>query len=88
MRTTLTLEPDVARLLEAEVHRLRQPLEQVVNQALRRGLTASTGRTSERKRYRVRPHAARLRPVLDPARLNALADELEDATLVGHATRA
>ncbi len=88
MRTTLTLEPDVARLLEAEVHRLRQPLKQVVNQALRRGLTASAGRTSEAKRYRVRPHSARLRPGLDPARLNALADELEDAALVGRATRA
>ncbi len=88
MRTTLTLEPDVARLLEAEVHRLRQPLKQVVNQALRRGLTASAGRNSEGKRYRVRPHSARLRPGLDPARLNALADELEDAALVGRATRA
>jgi hypothetical protein len=85
MRTTLTLDPDVVRLLEAEVHRVRRPLKQVVNDALRRGLTSS-GRTPQ-KRYRVRPHAATLLPGLERGRLNALADELEDAAVIGRRGR-
>src|SRR6266511_3054788 len=77
MRTTLTLDPDVARMLANEAHRLRKPFKQVVNDALRRGLSpGSTGRV--RRRYRVRPHTAMLRAGHDPGRLNALVDELED----------
>lgn len=80
MRTTLTLDPDVARMLEAEVHRLRKPFKQVVNDALRRALVPGRRRTQARP-YRVRPHAARLLPGLDRGTLNAMADELEDRAL-------
>ena len=83
MRTTLTLDPDVARMIEEEVHRVRRPLKQVVNDALRRGLT-SASRRPPMKPYRVRPHTARLLPGLDRGRLNALADDLEDASIVGN----
>jgi hypothetical protein len=76
-RTTLTLDPDVVRLIEEEVHRLRKPFKHVVNDALRRGL-APGGRRIPIGRYRVRPHAARLLPGLDRGKLNALADALED----------
>jgi hypothetical protein len=78
MRTTLTLDPDVARLVEQEVHRARKPMKQVVNDALRRGLSGPS-RSARRKPYRVRPHVASLLPGIDRTRLNALADELEDA---------
>jgi hypothetical protein len=81
MRTTLTLDPDVVRMIEEEVHRLRQPFKQVVNDALRRGL-APSGRRVAARRYRVRPHAARLLAGLDRGRLNALADELEERVFV------
>jgi len=37
MRTTLTLDPDVARLLSEEVHRTSLPFEQVVNAASAEG---------------------------------------------------
>jgi hypothetical protein len=80
MRTTLTLDPDVARMIEQEVHRVRKPLKQVVNDALRRGLTSSTG-PKPASRYRVRPHTSRLMPGVDRARLNALADDLEDQAI-------
>jgi hypothetical protein len=86
MRTTLTLDPDVVRMLEAEVHRARKPLKQVVNDALRRGLSAPATRVPK-ERYRVRPHTARLRPGIDAGRLNALADEVEDAALAAPAAR-
>jgi hypothetical protein len=77
MRTTLTLDPDVARMIEEEVHRARKPFKQVVNELLRRGLEPRT-RKRDTKPYQVTPHAARLLPGIDRGRLNALADELED----------
>jgi hypothetical protein len=76
MRTTLTLDPDVARMIQEEVHRARKPFKQVINEVLRRGLEPRS-RRSGTKPYRVRPHAARLMPGVDRGRFNALADELE-----------
>jgi hypothetical protein len=86
MRTTLTLDPDVARLVEQEVHRARKPMKQVVNDALRRGLSGGS-RPERRKPYRVQPHVAAILPGIDRTRLNALADELEDAERVGSLSR-
>jgi hypothetical protein len=40
MRTTLTLEPDVAARLEQLMRERRQPLRVIVNAALREGLPA------------------------------------------------
>ncbi len=74
MRTTLTLDPDVARLIQEEVHRRRATLKQVVNDALRRGL-GSPRRPA--RRYRAPVFHAELAPGLDPAGFNRLADELE-----------
>ena len=81
MRTTLTLDADVANLIAEEVHRRRQPFKQVVNDALRRGLTPGARRAPS-SRYRVRPHVAAVLPGIDRAKLNALADEREDLALV------
>jgi hypothetical protein len=81
MRTTLTLDPDVVKLLEEEVHRRRKPYKQVVNDAIRRGLSPGPARRPA-KRYRVTPHEARLLPGLDRAAFNRLADELEDAAVL------
>jgi hypothetical protein len=81
MRTTLTLDPDVVKLLEEEVHRRRKPYKQVVNEAIRRGLSPGPARRPS-KRYRVTPHEARLLPGLDRAGFNRLADELEDAAVL------
>jgi hypothetical protein len=86
MRTTLTLDADVAKMIAEEVHRVRKPLKHVVNEALRRGLTSSGGRRPA-KPYRVRAHRATLRPGLDRGRLNALADETEDSAVMGRARR-
>ena len=77
MRTTLTLDPDVAKLLEETVHRTRRPLKAVVNEALRRGLAAPQA-AERRRRVRVEPHHSALRPGFDLAGFNKLADDLED----------
>jgi hypothetical protein len=81
MRTTLTLDPDVARMLEEEAHRQRRPWKQVVNDAIRRGLVAQA-RMPSLKRYRVTPHKTTLRAGIDPAAFNKLADELEDEAVL------
>jgi hypothetical protein len=77
MRTTLTLDPDVARLLAEEAHRQRKPFKQVVNEAIRRGLAPASS-TSKLGRFRVRPHKTSLRPGFDAGSLNRLVDDLED----------
>jgi hypothetical protein len=81
MRTTLTLDPDVEQMLEAAVHRERRPFKQVVNDALRRGL-APTSAARKPSQFRVVPHRTKLVAGFDHARLNALADQLEDETLL------
>ena len=53
MRTTLTLDDDVAKLLEKELRRSGKPFKQVVNHFLRRGLTAP--RQLPRKPFKVTP---------------------------------
>jgi hypothetical protein len=84
MRTTLTLDPDVARMLEEEAARQRKPFKQVVNEAIRRGL-APRGQGRARSRYRVTPHRTALLPGIDAAGFNKLADELEDEAVVAKA---
>jgi len=50
MRTTLTLDEDVAALLRKEMARRRTNLKEVLNDAVRRGLL---GAPEKKKRYRV-----------------------------------
>jgi hypothetical protein len=84
MRTTLTIEPDLARLLEQEAQRSRKPFEQVVNEALRLGLTRPEDRPHQFLR---KVYDGRLRPGCDPAALNALSDALEDESMLGKVAR-
>lgn len=84
MRTTLTLDPDVAHLIEDAVHRERRPMKQIVNDALRRALAPQT----RRQHVRLVAHRSAVRPGLDPARLNQLADELEDEAILDATHRA
>lgn len=86
MRTTVTLDPDVARLLKEEEARQRRSFKEVVNDAIRRGLAPRPGQASVEP-YRVRPHQTTLRPGVDPAGLNRLADELEDEAVLGKHSR-
>jgi hypothetical protein len=75
MRTTITLEPDVARLIDDEVHRTRRPFKQVVNDALRRGLSPSV-RARRGRPVEVVVHQSELLPGLDNAAFNHLAEDL------------
>jgi hypothetical protein len=85
VRTTLTIDPDVGKLLEQEVQRSRKPFKQVVNEALRRGLTRAPMRA---RKVQLKVQDSRLRPGYDPSSFNALADELEDTEVLRKASRA
>ena len=81
MRTTLTLDPDVERLLTEEMHRVRRPYKQVVNDAIRRGLAPRLSDAPSRP-YRAVVHNAKLKPGIDAGALNRLVDELEDEVVI------
>jgi hypothetical protein len=53
VRTTLTLDEDVAALLNKEVRKSGEPFKQIVNRFLRLGLTAS--KQPARKPFKVTP---------------------------------
>ena len=55
MRTTLTLDDDVAARLERVMEKRRQTLKAVVNDALRAGLEALDKAPPAAKPYRIRP---------------------------------
>lgn len=76
MRTTLTIEDDIAVRIEERRRREGESLKQVVNGLLREGLRSGQG-TPEVREYRTKAHALRMRPGFDTARLNQLVDELE-----------
>jgi hypothetical protein len=84
VRTALTLDPDVAQLVEDAVHRARKPMKQVINDAWRRALSQPPAR---REPYRLPVHEAALQPGLDLAGFNRLADELEDAAILAAGER-
>jgi hypothetical protein len=76
MRTTLTLDDEVAARVKTDMRRTGRSLKAVVNDALRRGLGIG-GRVPKTPRFVVRPRALGLRPGMDADRLNQLVDELE-----------
>jgi hypothetical protein len=79
MRTTLTLDDDVARKLTAEMRRSGRPFKEIVNACLRMALNA------KRQAPPAVPFVVRSRP-LDPApgisfdNTEALLDQLEGPT--------
>ena len=76
MRTTLTLDNDLAEALKERSRLLDIPFKQVVNDVLRRGLSLGTIKEAPAK-YRVKPNRSGFLPGVDPLKLNQLNDELE-----------
>jgi len=76
MRTTVTLDGDVARLVRDAMHRSRRSFKETLNAAVRDGLSREP---EQRKRlpFVVKAKPMGLRPGIDPASLNQLADDLE-----------
>lgn len=76
MRTTLTLDPDIAERIEQELRHKGRSLKTVVNEALRRGLGMMPVEPAARP-FQVKPHSFGFRPGIDLDKLNQLVDELE-----------
>ena len=79
MRTTLTIDDDLAGLLKQRSRELSLPFRDVVNRTLRAGL----GEAAKPRRHaapKTIPHAFGFRPGIDLDKLNQLADELEAET--------
>lgn len=75
MRTTLTIDDDLAGILHRQARELDKPFKELVNAALRRGLSANLAET--KPKVVVRPHDFGPPPAgLDLDRLNQLADRL------------
>lgn len=77
MRTTLTLEDDIARRLTERARARGTTFKQVVNETLRAGLDRSDKPSEPPPPFVVTPKAAGFRPGVDIRRLNQLNDELE-----------
>lgn len=75
MRTTLTIEPDVAERIRKETASGRKSLKEVVNEGLRRGLSDTP--VPQQKLFKIIPHSSAYRPGVDRLKLGALSDELE-----------
>jgi hypothetical protein len=75
VRTTLTLEDDVARLLDKEVRRSGKPFKQVVNHFLRLGLTAP--KQAPRKPFKIKPWNLQPPPGLSFDKVEELIEFLE-----------
>lgn len=86
MRTTLSLDDDVAAKLRDLAHRRKRPFKEVVNEVLRRGLAAQAPRSGTPRSFRVEIFRSEFRAGVDPLRLNQLNDELE-ARRVGGPSR-
>ncbi len=76
MRTTLTIDDELAAQIEDLRRREGSSLKRVVNDLLREGLR-SRQHLRRAKRYRTPTRRLRLLPGLDPLRLNDLVDELD-----------
>jgi len=74
MRTTLTLDPDVAEQIRRSMKHEGKGLKTIVNEALRRGLSLEG---SDVEPFQVEAHDFGVVPGIDLDRMNQLVDELE-----------
>lgn len=76
MRTTITLDDDLAEALKERARRERKSFKAVINAVLRAGLT-SGAKPPRQKRFKVKAARRGFQPGIDPLKLNQLLDELE-----------
>jgi len=87
MRTTLTLDDDLARKLRDRAHREGKSFKYVTNEVLRAGLQAAERNTGDGGQLVIQARALGFRPGVDPARLNQAVDELQVAEFEAQAQR-
>jgi len=81
MRTTVTLDPDVAQKIKDLAHRRKTSFKATLNDVLRRGLSPRLGE-KDSEPFVIHTHAGGFRPAIDSGKVNKLVDELEVAEQV------
>lgn len=76
MRTTVTLEPDVARLLSEHARQTRKSFKETLNAAVRSSLGRVTD-SSENRDFMIEARPMQIKAGVDAGRLNALLDDLD-----------
>ena len=79
MRTTVTLDEDLAKALKRRARERDVPFKRVLNEAVRAGLE---GGSAAAKPYRMKPSNLGLRSEFDFTKALGIATELEDAEIV------
>ncbi len=83
MRTTVTLDPDVEKLLRRAMRDRGKPFKQVLNNAVRDGLRPETGRKPAKAAKPFRQPTFNMgEPLVDLTKALSLAAELEDQELI------
>jgi hypothetical protein len=82
MRTTLTVDDDIAAELQRIAATTRRGFKNVVNELLRRGLAAGSRPMGSSTPFVVRAKSCGFLPGIDPLKLNQLTDELESDAFV------
>lgn len=77
MRTTLTLDEDLAKRLKELARQGGRSFKEVTNEAIRRGLSVGASQVESAARFRVEPKACGFKPGVDPLKLNQIYDDLE-----------
>lgn len=77
MRTTLTLDNDLAQRLKQAAARDSKPFKEVVNDTLRAGLGLRDKPVKKSGKIALRTFRSRLKAGIDETKLNQLADQLE-----------
>ncbi|MYE13615.1 MAG: ribbon-helix-helix protein, CopG family [Gammaproteobacteria bacterium] len=77
MRTTLTLDDDIAASLKTLARDTGRSFKAVVNDVIRHGLLTGEKPLAEREPFHVASAARGFLPGIDPLKLNQLVDELE-----------
>ena len=80
MRTTLTLDDDLAQTLKELAAKRGTSFRSIVNETLRRGLARPVGTSARKRRFRVHPIRSAWRSGVDPEKLNQLLDDLDAGT--------
>jgi hypothetical protein len=80
MRTTVTIDPDVALLLKEEMERSKLPFKQALNNAIRKGFV--NGAYGTRAKHITRGHDFGFYPDTDLNRISRIADDLEDEEII------
>jgi hypothetical protein len=78
MRTTLTLDDDVAAKLKSESQRAGLPFREIVNETLRRGLESRRATAAQRRAFKIMPRdLGNLKPGLSLDNIAELIEHVE-----------